>query len=160
MGKLSKSRWFVGLVGAVFAVLPQVGRAQAIDARTLMRAQQQGQNTNLYGENPFDSTDEEGAEVQDTTRKERRIRKPLESYFFNDSIRALPNFAWNISRDYNRIEFQPIDTTLTDFRIDYPFYREGVGEAAVGGLGQASIPLNYFARPEFFDFGFAQAYHV
>ena len=55
-----------------------------------MRAQQRGQSTNLYGGNPYEQTGEENAEgqqPQDTTKKERKIRKPPESYFFSESIR-------------------------------------------------------------------------
>ena len=94
-----------------------------LDARSLMRAQQRGENTNLYGVPNPSAEDEEGQTQQpvDSTQ-ERRIRKPLESYFFSDSIRALPNFKWNVSKDYNRITIEPLDTTLTAWRIDYPFY--------------------------------------
>ena len=79
----------------------------------------------LYGNNPFEQPAEELAEEgeqqpQDTTKKERKIRKPLESYFFSDSVRSLNNFRWNVRRDYNRVEIGPLDTTLTDWRIDYP----------------------------------------
>ena len=55
-------------------------------------AQQRGQTGSLYGNNPFEQPAEEGEEgeqqPQDTTKKERKIRKPLESYFFSDSIRC------------------------------------------------------------------------
>ena len=54
---------------------------------------------NLYGSNPYEQTEGEEGEnqqPQDTTKKERKIRKPLESYFFNDSIRALNNFKWHV----------------------------------------------------------------
>ena len=85
---------------------------------------------------PAACTAEEGEEgeqqPQDTTKKERKIRKPLESYFFSDSVRSLNNFRWNVRRDYNRVEIGPLDTTLTDWRIDYPFYREEVGDIAQG----------------------------
>lgn len=80
--------------------------------------------------------------------------------FFNDSIRALPNFSWTISRDYNQVHINPLDTTLATFRIDYPFYKEGVGHAAVGALGQASLPYNYFERPQYRDFSFAEGFDV
>ena len=102
----------------------------------------------------------ENQQPQDTTKKERKIRKPLESYLFNDSIRALNNFKWHVSRDFNRVEIGPLDTTLTDYRIDYPFYREDVGDIAQGALGQTSLPLNYFRRPQFFDFSFASPYYA
>ena len=149
------------LLGLLF-VSPAVLRAQGFDASTLQRAMQNGQNGALYGSNPYEQTDEEGEgqQPQDTTKKERKIRKPLESYFFSDSIRALNNFMWHVKRDFNRVEIGPLDTTLTDYRIDYPFYREDVGDIAQGALGQTSLPLNYFRRPQFFDFSFASPYYA
>ena len=111
------------------ALLP--GRVCAqLDARSLMRAQQRGENTNLYGvPNPAPEDEEGQAQQPVDSTKEKRIKKPLESYFFSDSIRALPNFKWNVSQDYNRVRIEPLDTTLTAWRIDYPFYRNGVGDA-------------------------------
>jgi len=157
MGKTMKTLGLLLLAG-VLAVLPQAVPAQ-LDARAIMRAQQNGENTNLYGSNPYENEDEEeGANPADTTKKEKRIRKPLESYFFSDSIRALPNFQWTVSRDYNRVKIEPLDTTLTDWRIDYPFYRKGVGDIVLGPLGQGSLPTDYFERPRDFDYTFAQPY--
>ena len=147
------------LAVTLFAALPAVSLAQ-IDARALQRAQLRGENTNdLYGDNPFADPNGEGeeGEQQDST-EERKIKKPLESYFFNDSIRALPNFRWTVSRDYNRVDVGPIDTLLSDWRIDYPFYRRELGDIALGGLGQPTMPLNYFNRPEDRDFSFAEVY--
>ena len=149
------------LLGLLMAV-PAALHAQGFDASTLRRAMQNGQSGALYGSNPYEQTDEEGEgqQQQDTTKKERKIRKPLESYFFSDSIRALNNFMWHVKRDFNRVEIGPLDTTLTDYRIDYPFYREDVGDIAQGALGQTSLPLNYFRRPQFFDFSFASPYYA
>ena len=149
------------LFGLLMAV-PAALHAQGFDASTLQRAMRNGQSGALYGSNPYEQTDEEGEgqQQQDTTKKERKIRKPLESYFFNDSIRALNNFMWHVKRDFNRVEIGPLDTTLTDYRIDYPFYREDVGDIAQGALGQTSLPLNYFRRPQFFDFSFASPYYA
>ena len=149
------------LLGILF-VAPLASRAQSFDASTLQRAMQNGQSGTLYGSNPYEQTeDEEGQQQpQDTTKKERKIRKPLESYFFSDSIRALNNFMWHVKRDFNRVEIGPLDTMLTDYRIDYPFYREDVGDIAQGALGQTSLPLNYFRRPRFFDFSFASPYYA
>lgn len=61
--------------------LPSVVHAQ-FDASTLLRAQQNGQDTGLYGNNPFEQGEGENpqGEQQDSTKK-RKIRKPLESYF-------------------------------------------------------------------------------
>ena len=150
------------LLGWLVAV-PHVLRAQNFDASTLRRAMQNGQTGNLYGSNPYVETVEEGEgenQPQATTLQDRKIRKPFESYFFSDSIRSLNNFLWHVSRNYNRVAIQPLDTTLTDYRIDYPFYREDVGDIAQGALGQSSLPVNYFRRPEFFDFSFASPYYA
>ena len=163
MSRLTKRILLTALLG-LFLTAPGVVRSQGFDAKTLMRAQQRGQTGSLYGNNPFEQPAEEGEEgeqqPQDTTKKERKIRKPLESYFFSDSVRSLNNFRWNVRRDYNRVEIGPLDTTLTDWRIDYPFYREEVGDIAQGALGQASLPMNYFRRPQNFDFGFASPYYA
>ena len=160
MSKLSRRLVGTLLTGLLTAV-PASLSAQ-LDARAVLRAQQRGEETSLYGNNPYETgEEEEGAEQQqDTTKKKKRIRKPLESYFFSDSVRALNNFRWHVSRDYNRVEIGPLDTTLMDFRIDYPFYREGVGDMAQGALGQTSLPLDYFRRPQSFDFSFADPYYA
>ena len=80
MSGFSNRILLVLLFGLFFAV-PQTGRCQGFDAKTLMRAQQNGQSGNLYGNNPFEQPEgEEGEQPQDTTKKERKIRKPLESY--------------------------------------------------------------------------------
>ena len=152
----------LGLFVGIFFLIPQQTVAQRFNARDIMRAQQRGQNGAAYGNNPFDqgNNEEDQDKDQDTTKKEKKIRKPLESYYFNDSIRALKNFKWNVSREFNRVEIQPLDTTLTDWRIDYPFYTEDVGDIAQGALGQTSMPLNYFRRPQYFDFSFSQPYYA
>ena len=156
------NRILLTLLLGMLTVAPLALRAQNFDARSLQRAMQDGQSGTLYGSNPYEQTEgEEGQQQpQDTTKKERKIRKPLESYFFSDSIRALNNFMWHVKRDFNRVEIGPLDTMLTDYRIDYPFYREDVGDIAQGALGQTSLPLNYFRRPRFFDFSFASPYYA
>ncbi|MFI3317872.1 MAG: putative porin [Rikenellaceae bacterium] len=114
-----------------------------------------------YGTNPFASPD--GAEGTMTpppadSVEEVKIRKPLESYFFSDSVRAMVNFRWNIERGYNRVDIIPMDTTLLDWRIDYPYQKEGVGDITLGGLGQATEPLNFFDRKTYQDFDFARGF--
>ncbi len=151
------------LLAGIILAIPSALHAQRFDAKSLMRAQQRGESNSLYGGNPFENPEEgENAEgdQQDTTKKERKIRKPLESYFFDDSVRARNNFMWNISRDYNRVKIGSLDTTLENYRIDYPFYREDVGDITQGSLGQASMPLNYFRRPQNFDFMFSAPYYT
>ena len=130
-----------------------------LDARAIARAQQRGEDVGLGGANPFDTRDEDEQQnrAQDSTR-ERRIHKPLESYYFNDSIRALPNFMWNVSREMNDVDIMPLDTTLNNWRIDYPYQLKGTGDMSLGGLGQSTLPFNYFYRPTSPDFTFAQSY--
>lgn len=170
---------FISLLASALVVSMLCGRATAqIDANAIMRAQraqtstnslagmnqQQGNNPlGAYGQNPYNQEGQEGqdgqnpAENADSTKKER-IRKPLESYFFTDSIRALRNFQWNISRNKNEVYVHPIDTTLTLWRLDYPHYHKRLGNNSVGGLGQASQEVNYFERTASREFTFAQPY--
>ena len=162
---LKKILWIL-LWGGLLA-FPTLEASAQFDASAILR-NQNNQNpndpnnpNNMLGSNPFQTQngEEQPAMPTDSTKK-KRIRKPLESYFFNDSIRALPNFSWTISRDYNQVHINPLDTTLATFRIDYPFYKEGVGHAAVGALGQASLPYNYFERPQYRNFSFAEGFDV
>ncbi|MBQ2430313.1 MAG: putative porin, partial [Alistipes sp.] len=60
--------------------------------------------------------------------------------------------------DMNEVDIQPLDTTLMNWRIDYPYYLKGVGDMTLGGLGQSTLPFNYFDRPTSPDFTFAQTY--
>ena len=150
-----KMQIFVVLAVAMCSLLPVTAFAQ-LDASAISRAQRNGQDLGLGSGNPFDTEGEEGMNGDST--KINRIRKPLESYYFNDSIRALPNFLWTIDRDMNNVDIQPLDTLLTNWRIDYPYYLKGVGDMTLGGLGQSTLPFNYFDRPTSPDFIFAQSY--
>ncbi len=163
---------YIALTAALVLSVCGVSFAQ-IDARSLMRAQQNNGNSSMQslmnqgntqgGINPAyaDEVNAENAAQQgdqaDTTKKERK-KKPLESYFFNDSIRALRNFEWHIRRNTNHVDILPIDTTLALWRIDYPHQHHKLGNNSVGGLGQASIESDYFDRSTSKDFTFAQPY--
>ena len=109
--------------------------------------------------NPYDdpAMNGEQAEGEDSTQV-KRIRKPLESYYFDDSIRSLPNFMWTVDRDMNDVKIAPLDTTLMNWRIDYPYFVDGLGDMTMGGLGQSTLPFNYFERPNSPDFKFSQPY--
>ena len=157
-------RVFVGIVAAL--MLPYMAYAQ-INAASLARAQREGQGTNMMGagipgmDNTGMMPGEEGVEGENadsTETRERRPRKPLESYYFPDTVRALRNWKWNVDPYHNRVKIYPLDTTLSDWRIDYVFYREGVGDMALGGLGQSSQPTNWFDRRQDPDFIFARSY--
>ena len=158
-------RWIFSAVAVVVAMmLPDVSYAQ-LDAAAMARAQRNGENTNMYGagipgmEGMTGMEGEEGMEQADSTdTKKKRERRPLESYYFNDTTRALYNWKWNVDRYYNRVNIMPLDTTLADWRTDYVFYRKGVGDMALGGLGQSSQPVNWFDRNQDRDFTFARGY--
>ena len=155
----------------LFVLSLMSGHASAqIDASALMRGQQNAsrnnplggtQQTGGYGTNPYDTgengEDQQG-EPQDSTKKEKKPRKPLESYFFTDSIRALRNFQWHIDRNTNHVAVVPVDTTLSLWRLDYPHYHKRLGNSSTGGLGQASQEVNYFERTTSRDFTFSQPY--
>ena len=158
-------RWILSAVAVVVAMmLPDVSYAQ-LDAAAMARAQRNGENTNMYGAGipgmggMTGMEGEEGMEQADSTEtKKKRERRPLESYYFNDTTRALYNWKWNVDRYYNRVNIMPLDTTLADWRTDYVFYRKGVGDMALGGLGQSSQPVNWFDRNQDRDFTFARGY--
>ena len=141
-----------------------------LDASALMRGQQNAQRglngmqtgQSGYGTNPYENPEgEEGVpegEQPDSTKKKERPRKPLESYFFSDSIRSLRNFQWTIDRNTNKVNIAPIDTTLALWRLDYPHQHKRLGNNSTGGLGQASEEVNYFERSTSREFTFAKPY--
>ena len=162
-----KMRYSIRAVISIVAamLLPLVVYAQ-IDAAALARAQRGGQGNGIYGATipGMDNTGMEGQEgmegesADSTDAKEKREKRALESYYFADTVRALKNWKWNIDTHYNRVDIQPLDTTLSDWRIDYVFYRKGVGDMALGGLGQSSQAVNWFDRRQDPDFIFARSY--
>ncbi|MDR0510801.1 MAG: putative porin [Rikenellaceae bacterium] len=100
---------------------------------------------------------EQQAAQQDTTR--RKPKKPLESYFFDDSTRTQQNFKWTVDTYRNRVDVGSVDTMLLHNQIGYPYLIHDVGDAYIGPLGAGSIPLNYNRRPNFRDFKFAEAFY-
>ena len=161
-----------------FLLLLVAGSSSAqLDASALMRGQRNaarggnsltgmqndlggmGADPNAMGVDGQNGEGQQG-EQQDSTKKEKRPRKPLESYFFNDSIRALRNFQWVVDRNTNKVNVSPIDTTLALWRLDYPHYHKRLGNNSVGGLGQASQEVNYFERNTSREFTFARPYEA
>ncbi len=162
-----KRRSLLSIVLCVAIVVISVLNVGAQTAADIMRAQQDGEDDIYsYSTNPYDTDeddeehdhDHDGHDHDKADSVENKMRKPLESYFFSDSIRARSNFSWSVDPDYNRIKMQQIDTLLQDWRIDYPFYREGVGDMALGGLGQATQPISFSQRERYHNFIFAQPY--
>ncbi len=145
-----------------FFLFAAMGRMQ-VSAQVPMPLDATGRNSPTLPGFPAPDQNLEGEEQEGTTKKkekEKKPRKPLESYFFNDSVRARENFVWHIDLYRNNMSIRSVDTLLNIFQVDYPYMRQDVGSAYLGNLGGAAVPLNYFTRPEYRDFEFAEAYDV
>ena len=125
---------------------------------TLPGLNNQNQNQMQYGSIGGVQDNDAPEEEADTTKKPPKIRKPLESYIFNDSIRARQSFAWNVNLERNDIDIIDVDTALVGFQNEYPYLQNNVGSAYLGNLGAASVPLDYFLRPQYRNFSFAQSF--
>lgn len=91
--------------------------------------------------------------------KKARSRRPLESFYFDDSVKMRRVFSWQFSPYNNDVTLIEVDTLLYRFQLDYPyFYNTDVGSAYLGNLGAASIPLNFFLRPNYRDFSFLESF--
>lgn len=150
------------LVGNIADLSAQVLTAQDLgrDGGAALEALQNMSN------NPYESEvelDENGNPIEKPEEKidstKMREIKPLESYFFGDSIRRQKHFVWNVDTYANHIKMKDVDTLLNDFNVDYPFLREDVGDSNVGILGGVSQPLNFFRRPSDQDFIFTDGYY-
>lgn len=164
---MMKFRGILTIFCLVVASLRPAYTYAQLDAAALQRANRSGQgmggnmggNMGIPGMGDTNAMGEGTEEQTDTTQtEEKRERKPLESYYFGDTVRALNNWQWTIDRDFDRVNIQPLDTTLQDWRIDYVFYRKGVGDMALGGLGQSSQAINWFDRNQDKNFIFARSY--
>ncbi len=92
---------------------------------------------------------------QDTV--EVKIKQPLLSYYFNDSIRSTKFFAWKVNTLFNSVEMTPIDSLLNaEYQIDYPYQRidGGIGSISLGNYGSATMPIDYFSRSTSTNFSF------
>lgn len=109
--------------------------------------------------NPFETTDETADSTQ-TKEKKAKIRKPLESYFFSDSVRNHNLFIWNVNTYKNDITLIDVDTIQNSFQHDYPFRYGTMGDATLANLGGPTISLDAFKRPEYRNFSFVQAFDI
>lgn len=134
-------------------------RLSAQDMRTADQGRgDYGIQQNNTSSNPFDTPEDgEGEEnqKQDSVKK-KRPKKPLESFFFPDSIRARTYFTWTTDLKTNNVNMGSIDTLADDFQVDFPYLKQGVGDAYLGNLGAGSVPLNFFDRRQYRDFAFTQ----
>jgi hypothetical protein len=114
--------------------------------------QQQEAGTPFFGEGT--------EEMPGDTLKKKRPKKPLESYFFADSVRSRENMVWTVDMERNHIRIGHIDTLQRDFQIQYPFMKKGVGSAYLGNLGAPSRYLNFFDQRHDRDHSFADAWRA
>lgn len=116
-------------------------------------------NPDLVGLPPTSgSVDNNAEQGEDTTTRKPRIRKPLESWYFTDTMRSERIFAWKVRPQYNDIIRAKVDTLIDDFQIDYSYMKEELGSANLGNLGGATVPLNYFLRPTPENFSFVKVW--
>lgn len=88
----------------------------------------------------------------------RRERKPLKSFYFEDSLQLEKIFVWNVNPMYNTITRQKVDTLLDGFQRDYVYMKEELGAFSLGNLAGATLPVNYFRRPKYKQFSFLEAW--
>lgn len=137
-------------------------QAQAFNNGTGMDRDTPTQDNNPYAAEQ--ELDENGNPINPEEGKTDSVKvkeiMPLESYFFNDTIRRQKHFKWVPDTYTNHVHMLPVDTLLGEFNRDYPFQREDVGDANVGILGGVSTPLNFFRRSFSNNFDYTQAYYA
>ncbi len=163
-----KTKHIVVRVAAVVWALVGVSAyasAQSFDAIDVRDPIAQAQAMQSMIDNPYEGEvelDENGnpiiKEEQADSVKVKEIM-PLESYFFDDSVRRRKHFVWVADTYTNHVKMGKVDTLLSEFNVDYPFMVEDVGDANVGILGGVSTPLNYFRRPDGNNFTFTDGYY-
>ncbi len=149
------------LIPALFLFTGEI-RAQAMRSSDMGRGRMdfgdRGQQPDM-GINPFDTPEGEEEGMPADTTKKRRPRKPLESFFFDDSTRSQANFAWYVDMFENKVHMTVIDTLLDNFNLDYFYQKQGVGDAYQGNLGGATVPLAYHDRPDYRNFDFTKPFY-
>lgn len=130
------------------------------DGGAALAAAMQNANNNPYsGEVELDENGNPIEPQEKTDSVKVKEIMPLESYFFNDSIRRQKHFRWVADTYTNNVRMEEVDTLLGTFSRDYPFQREDVGDANVGLLGGVSTPLNFARRPRSNNFDFMEGYY-
>lgn len=82
------------------------------------------------------------------------------SFIKQDSSIRLAVFRWNLDKSTNKVLLNDVDTLVTSFRNDYPFYKKYTGATFLGNLGSPVIGFDYFRRPESADFLFWAPYAI
>jgi len=114
-----------------------------------------GVNESFLGDDKDSQNAANVAEADTTAKKER---KPLRSFYFDDSIHKEKIFCWSVRPEYNTIKRQVVDTILDGFQRDYVYMKEELGSFSLGNLAGATHPVNYFRRPFSTQFSFLDAW--
>ncbi len=88
--------------------------------------------------------------------KKTKIRKPLRSYFFDDSLKMQRFFSWTVDMSGNNVNIVRIDTAAHSTQPHHPFSYHGT--AWQGNMGGATMPLDYAERPVYSNFTFARGF--
>ena len=164
---MKKGLYILSTLCATLLLGTITSRAQSMDAidygrdggAALAAAMQNANNNPYSGEVELDENGNPINQEQQADSVKIKEIMPLESYFFNDSIRRQKHFRWVPDTYTNNIRMEQVDTLLGLFSRDYPFQREDVGDANVGILGGVSTPLNFARRPRGNDFDFVKGYY-
>ncbi len=150
------------LFGVLSFAVPAAVHAQRFNARDIMRAQQEGRGNNLYGSNPYEQNEDDengGQNLQDSTQKKNVSANRSNPTFqrFHPGVEQLqvepaPRIQ---SGGYPAARYDP---DRLAHRL--PVLPRGDGRHRAGGIGTASLPFNYFRRPQDFDFSFASPYYA
>lgn len=96
-----------------------------------------------------------GAHAQDDIRAEDR-----KAFTKQDSSIRLAIYRWNLDKNTNKVLLKTVDTLVSSFRNDYPFYKKYTGANFLGTLGSPVMGFDYFKRPETADFIFWAPYEL
>lgn len=120
----------------------------------------QNATDNPYAQQEFDENGNPIPQDEQTDSLKVKEIMPLESYFFDDSVRRRKHFKWVADTYTNHVKMMEVDTLLGEFQRDYVFQREDVGDANIGIMGGVTTPLNFFRRPRGNNFDYTEAYYA
>lgn len=138
----------------LFLVCAVAARGQQIPSLNPM---QTGEIAPPQGNVDLDENGNPIVEQNADSTKKVRPKRPLQSYFFDDSIKKERFFAWHVNTWRNAVRMTPIDTALNSTQPHHPLVSHH-GAAWQGNLGGAVMPLDYAERADYQYFAFAQGF--
>jgi hypothetical protein len=92
-------------------------------------------------------------------KKERRLELPrMAEATSSDTNRVSRIVRFSVSRSTNDVRLSPIDSSLSEYFVDYPFFKKDVGAVYLGNFGSAVMYFDYFKRNESSPFLFMRPY--